>query len=195
MSVPRNGHTATLLPDGRVLVVGGQCCTEPAVASAELYDPASGTWTETGVLASARRNYTAVLLGDGNVLVYGGDNGNSLSPAVTTAELYDPVTGVWVATGSPGSAGNLFEAQGGGQAKPLPDGKVLAATYGGGGELYDPSSGSWTKVGGLSGDLSTYVHTSTLLADGRVLVTSEQWPAVGGGPRPAATLFDPNGTP
>ena len=130
MSVPRNGHTATLLPDGRVLVVGGQCCTEPAVASAELYDPASGTWTETGVLASARRNHTAVLLGDGNVLVYGGDNGNSLSPAVTTAELYDPVTGVWVATGSPGSAGNFFEAQGGGQAKPLPDGKVLAATYG-----------------------------------------------------------------
>jgi hypothetical protein len=195
MSVARNGHTATLLPDGHVLVVGGQCCTEPAVASAELYDPVNGTWSGTGALGEARRNHTAVLLLNGKVLVYGGDRGNSRSPGIGTAELYDPVTGVWVATGSQGSAGNLFEAQGGGQPKPLPDGNVLAATYGGAGELYDPSSGSWTTIGGLGGDLYTYIHTSTLLVDGRVLVTSEQWPAAGGGPLPAAMLFDPDGTP
>jgi len=115
MSVARNGHTATLLPDGHVLVVGGQCCTEPAVASAELYDPVNGTWSGTGALGEARRNHTAVLLLNGKVLVYGGDRGNSRSPGIGTAELYDPVTGVWVATGSQGSAGNLFEAQGGGQ--------------------------------------------------------------------------------
>ncbi len=180
MRVGRNGHTATLLPDGRVLVVGGQCCTEAAVASAELYDPASGTWTSAGAPGSARRNHTAVALADGKVLVYGGDNGNSQSPAVTTAELYDPVTGVWVATGSPHGQGNLFEAV---QPARLPNGRVLAVGLSGG-ELYDPTSGTWSVVGGLMSG-GPIVHTSTLLADGRVLVTYE----------PAAVLFDPDGTP
>lgn len=179
MTVARNGHTATLLTDGHVLVVGGQCCGEPAVASAELYDPASERWTRTGDLGSARRNHTAVLLPNGKVLAYGGDNGNSRSPAVTTAELYDPVTGVWVATGSPGSAGNLLE----GQAARLPDGRVaafgLAAR-----ELYDPASGSWRAIVGPNTGVPI-VHTATLLVDGRVLVTYE----------PAAFLFDPDGSP
>jgi hypothetical protein len=191
MSVARNGHTATVLPDGHVLVAGGGCCGDKARASAELYDPGSGTWAPTGSLAAGRVYHTAALLANGKVLVYGGDNRGNQSSTVTTAEIYDPVTGVWVDTGSP-HQGNLFEA---GQPARLSDGRVLAATYGGGGELYDPSSGSWTTVGGLSGDTYTYVHTSTLLADGRVLVTSEQWPAAGGGPLPVAALFDPDGTP
>ncbi len=150
------------------------------MVSAELYDPASGTWTETGALASARRNHTAILLANGKVLVYGGDNGNSLSPAVTTAELYDPVTGAWVATGSPGSAGNLLE----GQAARLPDGRVAAIGLAAR-ELYDPASGSWSAIVGGPNSGGPIVHTATLLDDGRILVTYE----------PAAVLFDPNGAP
>jgi hypothetical protein len=180
MSVARNGHTATLLPDGHVLVVGGQCCTEPAVASAELYDPVNGTWSGTGALGAARRNHTAVLLLNGKVLVFGGDNGNSRSPEVTTAELYDPVTGVWVATGSPGSAGNLLE----GQAARLPDGRVAAIGLAAR-ELYDPASGSWSAIVGGPNTGGPIVHTATLLVDGWVLVTYEH----------AAFLFDPDGSP
>ena len=194
MSIARIGHTATRLPDGKVLVAGGGCCDQAARASAERYDPVSGTWAETGTLGSARTNHTAILLADGRVLVYGGDNGND-HPVITTAELYDPAVDEWVATGSPGSSGDRFESQGSSQAEPLSDGKVFAATFGGGGELYDPARGSWTTVGGLAGDTYTYVHTSTLLADGRVLVTTEQFPAAGGGPVPVAAVFDPEGTP
>ena len=193
MSVARTGHTATLLPDGHVLVVGGGCCAQPALASAELYDPVRGTWTRTSELVTARRWHSATLLANGQVLVYGGDN-NGNDVAVTTAELYDPLTGVWATTGSPSRAGNLFEAQGACQAARLPNGSVLAAAYGGAAELYDPGSGSWTTVAGPIDD-HTYVHTCTLLADGRVLVTSEQWPSTGGGPIPVAALFDPSGKP
>jgi hypothetical protein len=162
-----------------------------------LYDPASGTWARTGALSSGRAIHAAVLLADGHVLVYGGDN-RGYDVTVTTAELYNPTTGGWTTTGSPHSAGNLFETQGtqgAGQAARLADGVVLAAANGVAGELYDPSTGSWTTIGGLSGGIYTYVHTSTLLGDGRVLVTSEQWPAAGGGPQPVAALFDPSGTP
>jgi hypothetical protein len=180
MSVARNGHTATLLPDGHVLVVGGQCCTDPAVASAELYDPVNGTWSGTGALGAARRNHTAVLLLNGKVLVYGGDRGNSRSPAITAAELYDPVTGVWVATGSPGSAGNLLE----GPAASLPDGRVAAIGLAAR-ELYDPAIGSWSEIVGGPNSGGPVVHTATLLVDGRILVTYE----------PAAVLFDPKRTP
>jgi hypothetical protein len=65
--VARDSHTATLLRDSKVLVGGGF-----AESSAELYDPASGTWSPTGSLAGSRGEHTANLLGDGSVLVAGG---------------------------------------------------------------------------------------------------------------------------
>jgi WD40 repeat protein len=91
-------HTATLLPNGQVLVAGGQDSNANVLASAELYDPASGTWTATGSLATARFNHTATLLPNGKVLVAGGYD-TTYNP-LASAELYDPASGTWTATGS-----------------------------------------------------------------------------------------------
>src|SRR5207247_802269 len=92
--------TATLLPNGKVLVVGGNDTSGVSLASAELYDPASGTWTATGSLGDARSDHTATLLPNGEVLVAGGTNGTD--GVVTSEELYDPASGTWTATGSRG---------------------------------------------------------------------------------------------
>ena len=96
LGTARDDHTATLLPNGKVLVAGGENGSG-ALASAELYDPATGTWSATGSLATARDYHTATLLPNGKVLVAGGFNG---SGDLASAELYDPATGTWSATGS-----------------------------------------------------------------------------------------------
>ena len=70
-------HTATLLPNGKVLVAGGCIMAVDDLSSAELYDPATGTWTATGSLGTARYGHTATLLPNGKVLVAGGDNGSN----------------------------------------------------------------------------------------------------------------------
>jgi hypothetical protein len=70
LNTARQGHTATLLPNGMVLVAGD---ITGSSASAELYDPASGTWTATGSLNTVRQGHTATLLQNGMVLVAGGD--------------------------------------------------------------------------------------------------------------------------
>src|SRR6266436_6705522 len=94
MNTARYDHSATLLPDGKVLVAGGSKARY--LRSAELYDPTAGTWTATGSLGTARDGHTATLLPSGKVLVAGGDNGSALA----SAELYDPASGSWAATGS-----------------------------------------------------------------------------------------------
>ena len=99
LSAARTQHTATLLPNDRVLVAGGSDSSGNALASAELYDPASGSWTATGNLNTARYGFTATLLPNDKVLVAGGVV-NSGPPFFTaSAELYDPATGSWTATG------------------------------------------------------------------------------------------------
>jgi len=173
LTTDRADHTATLLPNGKVLVVGGRQFFYD-LASAELYDPASGTWTPTGSLNIPRRAHTATLLPDGKVLVAGGtreDNGYQVY-SITNAELYDPATGTWTATGS------LATARGDHTATLLSNGKVLVAggrpSFSGGGnppivsaELYDPASGTWTSTGNLN--TGRWSHTSTLLPNGNVL--------------------------
>ena len=72
MSVARYGHTATLLPNGKVIVVGGRDSNDVSLASAELYDPATGKWTMTGSLNIARYDHTATLLTSGKLMVVGG---------------------------------------------------------------------------------------------------------------------------
>jgi hypothetical protein len=117
LATARYYHTATLLPNGKVLVTGG-IGGSGYLASAEVYDPATGAWTATGTLATAREYHTATLLPNGKVLVAGGYNNGSL---LSSAEVYDPATGTWTATGSLATAREYHTAT------LLPNGQVLVA--------------------------------------------------------------------
>jgi len=166
----------TVLPDGTVLVAGGVESTyddqhgggERKLASAQLFDPVSTTWTPTGSMRDARSHGAATLLPDGTVLVAGGFGPGGPTPF---AELFDPASGSWTATASMDMAvgrGGMFTV--------LQDGSVLALGRSEGGsvaafatpDLYDPVSGTWTMTASMDGDRAGY--TATRLADGTVLV-------------------------
>jgi hypothetical protein len=171
MKTAREYATATLLPDGRVLVAGGDN-DSPALATAELFDPATGLFSSTGSMATARSNHSATSLQDGRVLITGGEGvQGGRSVQLATAELYDPGTGAFSPTGSM-SAGRGYHS-----AVSLADGRILvvggfsdlplaSATA----ELYDPQAGTFSPTGSM-----TFARTGkpaiALLADGRVLVT------------------------
>ena len=118
----RAGHTATLLPNGKVLVVGGGP-NDPYdwTNTAELYDPATGTWCYTASPSTPRRGHTATLLTNGKVLVAGGEYGTD--QRLNSAEFYDPATGAWTATG------NLNSLQFQHSATLLANGKVLVVGF------------------------------------------------------------------
>jgi N-acetylneuraminic acid mutarotase len=171
----RTAHTATLLPNGKVLVVGG-ASGFTAIQAAEEYDPASNTWASAGSTASPHAGHTATLLQNGKVLIAAGAAGLSIGSA---AELYDPVARTWSATGG------LVKARALHIAVLLDSGKVLAAGGGSGfsgdvlknpmadAELYDPASGSWTATDPMPFTRSTF--PACKLNDGRVLVTGGLW--------------------
>jgi Galactose oxidase, central domain len=163
MAAGRFLHTATLLQNGKVLIVGGALTSTSApVATAEVYDPATGTFTMTGAMATAREQHTATLLADGRVLIVGGTTSTG---ATATVEVYDPSTGSFSVTGS------MAEARTFHTATLLPNGKVLVA---GGGdenstaEVYDPAAGSFSTTGGM--EIGRSGQTATLLPNGSVLV-------------------------
>jgi hypothetical protein len=174
MSTARIGYTATLLQNGQVLVAGGAELANQTVtlSSAELYSPATGTWSATGSMATARSDHTATLLQNGQVLVAGGQGTcvNVSCPALSSAELYNPATGTWAPTGSMGVARE------GHTATLLPNGQVLAAggesgstaNAGSTAELYTPATGTWATTGSLSFPRSGAL--AGLLPNGQVLV-------------------------
>ncbi len=174
----RDGHTATLLPSGKILVAGGS-----TNALTELYDPATGSWTETGGMNTARSAHRAVLLPNGKVLVAGGFDGANY---IASAEIYDPATGNWSSTGAMTTPRCLHTAT------LLPNGKVLVA--GGTGniqwlssaEIYDPAVGTWTATRNMTS--ARVWHTATLLPNGKVLLAGG---TPGGYWTSGAELYDP----
>jgi hypothetical protein len=215
MTVARWWHSSTLLPDGRVLLAGGEGDGGgDGGSTAEIYDPATGTFTATGSMTHPRRGHGAVLLANGKVLIVG-------PHASYGAELYDPATGTFTPTGSPNEwqyiqsttllqngqvliAGNiraeLYDPATGKfgwtgsfarlvyayEATLLNDGRVLFAGDDTA-QIYDPLAGLFTVAGqvGLGGVES---HSQTLLADGRVLIAG----GTNLGRSSRAVLFDPS---
>jgi N-acetylneuraminic acid mutarotase len=169
----RYNGDATLLPNGMVLVAGGyeSDFRGGTLASAELYNPDTGTWSLTGSLSTARYSNSTTLLPNGNVLVAGGFNGD-LEDSLASAELYDPATGTWSTTGS------LNTSRGGHAATVLPNGMVLVAGGWTGfgdliiasAELYDPGITLATQVSGRGsidgqGDTATFNFRANLTGD------------------------------
>ena len=159
----RTGHTATLLPDGQVLVAGG------GAEAAERYDPRTDRWGPAGTMSTNRYGHTATLLPDGRVLVVGGDTFRvNTAEFLATAELYDPRTNAW------GSAVSLAAARGTHTATLLPNGQVLVVGGAGGAgpvagaERYDPATNRWEAAGELG--VPRFAHAAVVLLNGQVLV-------------------------
>ena len=182
MANERSSHSALLLEDSRLLVVGGRgkggARWPRLFPHSEIYDPATGQWTPSGDMGQEREFFTLISLGDGSILSAGGTD-VQLEPPKTT-EVRDPGTGEWSASGK------MSTGRERGAAVLLSDGRVL---YTGGKnknlreqdstEIFDPASGEWTEAAPMGQARS--IHTATLLQDGRVL-------AVGGG-KPEGPYF------
>lgn len=172
LETPRAGHTATLLPNGKVLIAGGTDGSS-SLQTAELFDPATNTFSATGNMTSARVNHTATLLANGKVLLTGGDV-DQVGTSLASAELYDPATGTFAATGAMTVARSLHTATllangriliCGGDKGGIPGGNsgVLSSA-----EIYDPGSGTFTATGSLA--FARFNHAAVLLPDGKVVV-------------------------
>jgi hypothetical protein len=183
----RADHTATLLPDGRVLIAGGMVENGVFLNSAELFDPAKGTFIAAANMQSRRVEHSATLLPNGKVLIAGGLAGRASEggPGVTaTTEIFNPATGRF----APGPS--MKTPRTGHAAVLLPNGKVLVA---GGAksdepglasaEIYDPATNQWTATGSMV--TPRVARTAVVLKDGRVLVTG------GGEGKNLAEVYDP----
>lgn len=184
LTTPRWYHTATILANGKVLVIGGRDTNGVYLSSTELYDPTAGSWTNTGALNIGRGFHAATLLPSGMVLVAGGAGDSGY---LSSAELFNPATGTWTNTGA------LNTARWEHTATLLLDGKVLVA----GGynnisnilssaELYDPATGIWARTASLT--TARDYHTATLLTNGYVLVAAGSGD---NGVTTSAELFNP----
>jgi hypothetical protein len=190
MTTGRVQHTSTLLLDGKVLIAGGQSGVNSIfyiTSSAEIYDPATGTFAPTGNLTRARSAHSSTLLPDGRVLIAGGFGPLDTRPGgcplpsscgqLTSAEIYDPSSGTSAATGDMLALG--------GPAVLLPNGKVFIS--GAQAELYDPSRGTFSATTAET-PWGFLASLATLLANGQVLLTDP-----GEVYDPATDTFSPTG--
>ena len=165
-SAVRHGHTATLLSSGHVLVTGGYSGANGVTSGVEIYDPTTHSWTVRTSLNAARVGHSAALLTDGRLLVAGGSRAsNIISNCLRSAEIYDPNTNVWTNTGSMNVPRcNPIMAM-------LPDGKVLVSGgrdgsgvvngYLSNAEIYDAATGLWQMTGSMT-DARSYMPTVLL---------------------------------
>jgi hypothetical protein len=170
----RESHTATLLPNGKVLIAGGHRDRRPSItiySSTELYDPASGRFTAAADMTRIRHKHEAVLLADGRVLILAGSDARDGEGAYTSAEIYDPAANTFKATANMNSP--RYKLQG--TAVLLSDGKVLVAGGASRAEVFDPSRNTFSYT---AGDLETprLFATATRLRDGQVLITGGYHP-------------------
>jgi N-acetylneuraminic acid mutarotase len=166
LTTARGLHTATLLQNGQVLVVGGIGSNINALASAEVFDPAKRTWSTVGGLTIPRGLHTATLLQNGQVLVVGG---SQLGSTLASAELFDPTTNTW------SIVGGLTDGRDAHTATLLQNGQVLAVggfVLGGNvtsAELFDPATKTWSTLATGLTDARDF-HTATLLQNSQILV-------------------------
>jgi N-acetylneuraminic acid mutarotase len=164
MKEGRGDHAATLLPDGRLLVVGGR--SSSIIGSTEVYDTSTAEWSSASAMTEARYGHTLTQLTDGKVFIVGGSQ-------ASTAEIYDPTNDTWISAGS-----MTYERGVGHTATLLEDGAVLVtggptliegtkrvAAFA---EIYDPSDGTWSLTGNMMEKREG--HRAVLLQDGSVLV-------------------------
>lgn len=162
----RGGHTATLLPNGKILVAGG-FNNNTVLNTAELYDPATRLWSPTGNLDGGRAFHTATLLPDGRVLIVGGETTLG-GPGINWTEVYNPATGQFSSTNNRLATGRYLHS-----ATLLSNGKVLvsggsgASGYLKSSEIYDPTTFLWTSANDMV--TARGGHTATLLINGKVL--------------------------
>jgi hypothetical protein len=150
-------------------------------ASAEVFDPTAGTFSPLPTMTVERCGHTATLLGDGQVLIVTGTHDWVGASYQNTAELFNPTTGTFSATGS------MARRPAKQTATILVDGRVLIAGGNDTGaasvasaELYDPTTGTFSTTGSMA--KTRTLHAATVLADGRVLViggTSHGWDFLG----------------
>lgn len=168
MLAARESHTATLLGNGKVLIAGGHRGRRPSItifSSVESYDPATGRFTAAGDMTRVRHKHEAVSLRDGRVLILGGSDERDGNGAYASAEIYDPASGTFRATGNMNSS--RYKLQG--TAVLLNDGKVLVAGGANRAEVFDPSTSRFSYA---AGDMETrrLFATATRLRNGQVLI-------------------------
>jgi WD40 repeat protein len=180
LKVDMQHATATLLQDGQVLIAGGDQADKKhpnVLAAAELFNPVKGTFVTTGSMIQGRSHFAAVLLQNGKVLAIGGVNPAGYAGLLSTAELYDPYTGRWSATGAMAIGRSDFTAT------LMADGRVLVA---GGGdnstEIYDPTSATFQMGPYMMEDRVS--QTATMLQDTRILMA-------GGNGDTASEMYQP----